>query len=63
MSYITFKPNDTVFVTDIGYGTLLDCGNFNVVSIKNLDQMHKKDSIYFDPDLFNSDDSCHSKKS
>ena len=62
MSYTTFKPNDTVFVTNIGYGTLLSCGNFNVVSLKNEGQIEKRESIYFDPDLFNSDDSSNSKK-
>ena len=62
MSYTTFKPNDTVFVTNIGYGTLLDCGNFNVVSFKVPGELEKRDSIYFDPDLFNSDDSSSSKK-
>lgn len=62
MSYTTFKPNDTVFVTGIGYGTLLDCGNFNVVSVKVPGELEKRESIYFDPDLFNSDDSSNSKK-
>ena len=52
MSLITFKPNDIVFVEDVGYGTLLDCGNLNAITIQNTDQLQRKESLYFDPGLF-----------
>ena len=64
MSYITFSPNEIVYVKGIGYGTLVNCGDRNSISQKVDNPPEKKESIYFDPDLFNSDaDSNNSKKS
>lgn len=64
MSYITFSPNETVYIRGIGYATLLNCGSRNTISQKVEALPTKKESIYFDPDLFNSDiDSNNSKKS
>lgn len=64
MSYITFTPNEIVYVKGIGYGTLINCGDRNSISQKVDHLPEKKESIYFDPDLFNSDaDSNNSKKS
>jgi hypothetical protein len=34
MSYITFGPNDTVYVKEIGYATLVNCGSRNSLSQK-----------------------------
>jgi hypothetical protein len=64
MSYITFNPNEVVYIRGIGYATLINCGSRNTISQKIEAQPIKKESIYFDPDLFNSDiDSNNSKKS
>ncbi len=64
MSYITYSPNEVVYIRGIGYATLVNCGARATVSQKIEAQPQKKESIYFDPDLFNSDlDSDHSKKS
>ena len=63
MSYITFKVDDNVYVTDIGYGTLVDCGKFKSISLKNQNVTRKNDSVIFDPDLFRLDsDSGKSKR-
>lgn len=64
MSYITFNPNEVVYIKGIGYATLINCGARNTISQKIEAVPTKKESIYFDPDLFNSDiDSNNSKKS
>lgn len=64
MSYITFNPNEVVYIRGIGYATLINCGSRNTISQKIEALPIKKESIYFDPDLFNSDiDSNNSKKS
>lgn len=34
MSYITFGPNEIVYIKGIGYGTLLNCGDRNSISQK-----------------------------
>jgi hypothetical protein len=62
--YITYSPNELVYVKGIGYATLLHCGSNSAVLHKVHSAPLKKESIYFDPDLFNSDhDSNNSKKS
>jgi hypothetical protein len=64
MSYITYTPNEIVYIKHIGYATLINCGARNTISQKVAHLSIKKESIYFDPDLFNSDaDSNNSKKS
>jgi hypothetical protein len=64
MSYITFNPNEAVYIKGIGYATLINCGSRATISQKIEAIPIKKESIYFDPDLFNSDiDSNNSKKS
>ena len=64
MSYITFGANDTIYIRGIGYATLINCGARNTLSQKIDSLPDKKESLIFDPDLFNSDgDSNHSKKS
>jgi len=64
MSYITYTPNEIVYVQGIGYATLLNCGLRTQIA-QNVEPVPaKKESIYFDPDLFNTDlDSLHPKKS
>lgn len=42
MSYVFYNPNDLVYVRDIGYGKLINCGKFNSVSFKN-DMKHDND--------------------
>ncbi len=34
MSYITFNPNEIVYVKGIGYGTLINCGEHKSISVK-----------------------------
>ena len=34
MSYVTYSPNEIVYVRDIGYATLLNCGARNTISQK-----------------------------
>ena len=64
MSYVTYSPNEQVYLKGIGYGTLINCGSRKTISKKvDLPDLTKKESIYFDPDMFNSDDSKDSKKS
>ena len=64
MSYITYSPNEIVYIKQIGYATLVNCGARNSISQKVEAPVSKRQSIYFDPDLFNSDgDSNNSKKS
>ena len=64
MSYITFGVNDIVYIKGIGYGTLLHCGTRNSLSQKVEGVPEKRESLVFDPDLFNSDgDSNQSRKS
>ena len=53
-----------VFIKGLGYATLVNCGSRNTLSQKIDSMPEKKESLIFDPDLFNSDgDSNHSKKS
>ena len=64
MSYITFNPNEVVYVRGIGYATLVNCGTRNSISQKVDAPPLKKESIYFDPELFNSEpDSLGPRKS
>ena len=64
MSYITFGVNDIVYIRGVGYGTLLNCGTRNSLSQKIDGVTEKRESVVFDPDLFNSDgDSNHSRRS
>jgi hypothetical protein len=34
MSYVTFSPNEIVYVKEIGYATLLNCGSRSQISQK-----------------------------
>lgn len=55
MSYVFYNPNDLVYVSDIGYGKLVNCGKFNTVSVKNdmkKEMEDSEDEFYFNPDLF-----------
>ena len=55
MSYVFYNPNDLVYVSNIGYGKLVNCGKFNSVSVKaesRLNQPQEEDVFYFDPRLF-----------
>ena len=55
MSYVFYNPNDLVYVRDIGYGKLVNCGKFNSVSGKaesKANQLLEEDAFYFDPRLF-----------
>ena len=62
MSYVTFNTNEVVYVRDIGYATLLNCGNRHQIAQKvDLPELAKKESLIFDPDLFSSDPDSHSK--
>lgn len=64
MSYITFGANEIVYIKGVGYATLVHCGARTSISQKVDAPIEKRESIYFDPDLFNSDaDSSNSKKS
>jgi|688.fasta_scaffold748604_1 hypothetical protein len=64
MSYITFNPNEVVYIRGIGYATLVNCGTRNSISQKVEAPPLKKESIYFDPELFNSEpDSLGTHKS
>ena len=56
MSYLNYHPNDMVYVENIGYGTLTNCGKFETLSLKNLNLSMKKSSLIFDPDMFNPDE-------
>lgn len=65
-AYTTFNINDVVFVDNIGYGVLVDCGHLKTIATKEELPVlgEKKLSIYFDPDMFNSEsDSFYRKKS
>lgn len=42
MSYITFNPNETVYIRGIGYATLLNCGSRTSISQKIEAQPIKK---------------------
>lgn len=33
-TFTTFNLNDMVFIEDIGYGTLMDCGQFKSIVAK-----------------------------
>lgn len=64
MSFTNYAKNDLVYIRNIGYGTIVQCGELNVFSQRNQSAPLKKESIIFDPDLFNSEtDSNQSKKS
>ena len=64
MSYITLAPNEIVYIKGVGYATLVHCGSRNTIAQKVDAPVEKRESIYFDPDLFNSDgESNKSKKS
>ena len=55
MSYVFYNQNDLVYVKEIGYGKLVNCGKFNSVSVKaesKLAQVQEEDPFYFDPRLF-----------
>ena len=55
MSYVFYNPNDLVYVKNIGYGKLINCGKFNSVSVKTemkYDKDDDDDEFYFDPRLF-----------
>ena len=56
MSYVTFNPNELVYVRGIGYATLINCGHRQHIAQKvEQPELTKKESIIFDPDLFSSD--------
>ncbi len=55
-TFTTFNVNDIIFVEGVGYGTLLQCGHLKSIAIKEPPSLiEKRQSIYFDPELFNSD--------
>jgi hypothetical protein len=41
-SVTTFNVNDVVFVESVGYGTLMSCGVFNTITIKDKGAGEKK---------------------
>ena len=43
MSYVFYNPNDLVYVRDIGYGKLINCGKFNSVSVMKYDNNDSDD--------------------
>lgn len=42
MSFTTFNVNDIVFVDNIGYGTIMDCGNAKSVAVKEVPAVLEK---------------------
>lgn len=54
MSFLNFKADDLVYIENMGYGKLVDCGLFESLSLKNVSLSMKKSSIIFDPDMFNA---------
>lgn len=42
MSYMTYKQNDVVYIDEIGYATLIDCGKFKALSVKAPEILDKK---------------------
>ena len=44
MSYVFYNQNDLVYVKEIGYGKLVNCGKFNSVSIKTDMKCESNDS-------------------
>lgn len=42
MSYITYTPNEVVYIKAIGYATLLNCGSRNTISQMIQGQPQKK---------------------
>ena len=54
MSNTTLNEGDLVYVENIGYGTLVDCGEHKGEGLQVADTLPKKSSVIFDPNMFDS---------